>query len=175
MQEQLPWYALRVRSRGEKATSEILRGKGYEEFLPFYCKNRRWSDRVKRVELPLFAGYLFCRLNVKQRLPVLMTPGVISIVGCGKTPVPVDPEQIESVFRLVRSGAPVLPWPYLREGQRVRINEGAMKDVEGLLISIKKQYRLVISVSLLQRSVSVEIDRDAITPLGSATETPLFV
>jgi transcription antitermination factor NusG len=166
MREKLPWYGLQVRPRFEKTVSEMLRGKGYEEFLPLYRTSNRWSDRVKTVELPLFPGYLFCRLDVNLRLPVLTTPGVTSIIGCGKMPVAVDPEQIEEVFRLARSGVPMLPWPYLREGQRVRINHGAMKDVEGILISFKKQYRLVLSVTLLQRSVSVEIDRDAITPLG---------
>ncbi len=175
MSEQLPWYGLQVRPRFEKAVSYVLRGKGYEEFLPLYRTNNRWSDRTKTVELPLFPGYLFCRLDVNRRLPVLTTPGVTSIIGCGKKPVPVDPDQVEAVFRLAKSGVPVLPWPYLREGQRVRINRGAMKDVEGLLISIKKQYRLVLSVTLLQRSVSVEIDRDAITPMAPVTGTQRVV
>jgi transcription antitermination factor NusG len=75
---------------------------------------------VKAVDLPLFPGYLFCRLDVNRRLPVLLTPGVKSIVGCGKLPAPVDPEQIEAVFRLARSGIPMLPWPYLREANRYR-------------------------------------------------------
>lgn len=175
MREQMSWYGLQVRPRFEKAVSEILKGKGYEEFLPLYRAKNRWSDRLKTVELPLFQGYLFCRMDVNRRLPVLTTPGVRSIVGCGKMPAPVDPEQMEAVFRLVRSGVAMLPWPYLREGQRVRINRGAMKDVEGLLISIKKQYRLVVSVTLLQRSVSVEIDRDAITPIAPSIEKQLVV
>src|ERR1035437_10166011 len=96
--DQLSWYALRVQSRLAGLVSTTLRGKGYEEFFPLYCSERRWSDRIKKIELPLFPGYLFCRFDVSDRLlPILSTPGVICIVGAGKTPIPIDDEEIEAV------------------------------------------------------------------------------
>ena len=85
----LPWFALRVRSNFEKVTSQILRQKGYEAFLPTYFSRNRWSDRVKTVERPLFPGYLFCRFDQADRLPILVTPGVVGVVGLGKIPVPI--------------------------------------------------------------------------------------
>ncbi|MDQ6708172.1 MAG: hypothetical protein M3Z85_19625, partial [Acidobacteriota bacterium] len=84
-----PWFALRIRSRFEKTTATILRGKGYEEFSPSYRSKRQWSDRMKEVDLPLFPGYMFCRFNPLDRFPILCTPGVVSIVGIGKIPRPV--------------------------------------------------------------------------------------
>src|ERR1035441_9840100 len=100
----MSWYALRIQSRLSSLAVDTLRGKGYEEFLPLYRARRRWSDRVKQVELPLFPGYLFCQFDVNDRLPILTTPGVIGIVGAGKTPVPVDIEEIEAIRAILRSG-----------------------------------------------------------------------
>ena len=112
-----PWYALHVRSKFEHLVSVTLRGKGYQEFLPLYRSRRRWSDRVKEIDLPLFPGYLFCRFDVRDRLlPILSTPGVIAIVAAGKTPVPVSEEEIAVVQAVVRSGLPTLPWPCLTIG-----------------------------------------------------------
>jgi transcription antitermination factor NusG len=91
----ISWYAIRVQSKFENFVSVTLRGKGYQEFLPVYRSKRRWSDREKEIDLPLFASYLFCRFDVRGRLlPILTTPGVISIVGAGKTPVPVSDVEI---------------------------------------------------------------------------------
>src|SRR5664279_6353582 len=89
----LPWYALRIQSKLAIVASTTLRGKGYEEFLPLYRSRRKWSDRTKDLDLPLFPGYLFCRFDGNHRLPVLTTPGVIGIVGAGKTPIPVDHDE----------------------------------------------------------------------------------
>src|SRR5438309_1885473 len=85
-----PWFAIHIRGRYEKSTAAILHDKGYEWFLPLYKCRRRWSDRSKELELPLFPGYLFCRFDLNDRLPILTTPGVLQIVGIGKTPIPVD-------------------------------------------------------------------------------------
>jgi len=160
-----PWYGVQVRPRFEKLAAAALRGKGYEEFLPLYQVRNRWADRFKIVELPLFTGYVFCRLNVHERLPVLTTPGVISIVGAGRTPVPVDEKEIEAIQAIAKSGTPAAPWPFLKEGQRVRVARGALRDIEGILVTIKNAFRVVVSVTLLQRSVAVEVDRDAICPV----------
>jgi len=134
-------------------------GKGYETYEPRYRSRRRWSDRVKEVDLPLFPGYIFCRLDLHNRLPILTVPGVIGIVGAGKRPVPVEEEEVETVRAIVNSGLPVEPWPFLGLGSRVYIERGPLAGVEGIITGTDKVSRLVVSVSLLQRSVGVEIDR----------------
>lgn len=160
------WFALRVRPRCEKAVAEALRGKGYEEFLPLYRERRRWSDRVADVDLPLFPGYVFSRFDVQKRLPILKTPGVMLVVGIGRIPQPVDESEIEALQILVRSRLDVQPWPYLHIGQRVRILRGPLAGAEGILTAVKKQSRLLVSVTLLQRSVAVEISEDWAWPVS---------
>ena len=167
----LPWYALRIRSNFEKATSQILQQKGYEAFLPAYQVRTRWSDRIKMVERPLFPGYLFCRFHERARLPILVTPGVVSVVGMGKIPVPVPEEEVEAVAALLRSGLPATPWPFVRVGQRVVIERGPLRGVEGILQEIKNTYRLVVSVQLLQRSVAAEVEANWIRPVGGTPES----
>ena len=153
-----PWFALQTRWRYENFVANHLRSNGYEMFLPVYKCRRQWSDRVKEIELPLFPGYLFCRFNPLDRLPLLMTPGVIQVVGIAKKPVPVDDAEISAVQTLVRSGLPGRPWSFLQAGQRVRVERGPLAGTEGILIGFRRQYRLVLSVTLLQRSVVVEVD-----------------
>ena len=161
----LLWYAIRVQSKLGNLASATLRGKGYEEFLPLYRSRRRWSDRVKELDLPLFPAYLFCRFDVYSRLPILTTPGVISIVGAGKTPVPVSDDEIAAVQAVIRSGLPALPWPCLTVGSRILIERGPLAGLEGIALDVDRKYRLVVSVPLLQRSVAVEIDRDWARPI----------
>ena len=116
-----PWFAVQTRSRYENLVATLLRGKGYELFLPIYKSRRRWSDRIKELELPLFPGYLFCRFNPLDRFPILVTPGVMQVVGVGKSPIPVDDLEIAALKTAIRSGLPRQPWPFLQVGQRVRI------------------------------------------------------
>jgi transcription antitermination factor NusG len=164
----LPWFALRVKPRFEKLVATVARNKGFEEFLPLYHSRRRWSDRYTTVELPLFPGYVFCRLNPEHRLPLLTIPGALHFVGIGKIPAPVDEGEIAAIQAALRSGLFAEPWPFLDVGQRVRIEEGPLADLEGILIRVRKQHRLVISVTLLNRSVAVEVERDWVRPLGPA-------
>lgn len=160
-----PWFALRVRSNFERETDRMLHGKGYPSFYPFYKVKRQWSDRVKELDLPLFPGYVFCRFDPHRRLPVLTVPGVLSVVGMGKTPIPIEEAEIQSIQRLMESGRGVTPWPYLKEGQRIRITHGPMKGVEGRLIRMKGTDTLVASITLLQRSVATVLDRDLVEPV----------
>src|SRR5205085_5738668 len=120
------WFAVRVKSRCEKVVAAMAQNRGFEEFLPHYHCRNRWSDRVKSVELPLFPGYLFCRLNPEHRLPLLTIPGVLHIVGIGKTPVPVEDAEVAAIQSAVRSGLAVEPWSYLEVGQRVRLEDGPL-------------------------------------------------
>ena len=164
--ENVSWYALQIQSKLGSIASATLCGKGYEAYLPLYRCVRRWSGRVKQLDLPLFPGYLFCRFYVRHRLPILTTPGVISIVGVGKTPAPIDDEEIEAIRAVLRSGLTALPWPFLRVGSRVYVERGPLAGVEGIVTNTDKVYRLIVSVSLLQRSVAVEIDREWAHPIS---------
>jgi transcriptional antiterminator NusG len=158
----IPWFAIRVKSRRENVIATALRGKGLEEFAPTYRARNRWSDRVKEVDVPLFPGYIFCRFDPQHRLPVITTPGIFSIVGFGKTPEPVDDSEIARIQSIVSSGALAYPWPFLRIGQKVTIRRGPLTGVDGFLIASKDQYRLVVSIQLLKRSVATDIDRDCV-------------
>ena len=162
----LPWFAVRVKSNYEKPVSAMLRGKGFEEFVPTYRSRRRWSDRVKLIDLPLFPGYLFCRLDLDRRLPLLTTPGFLYLVGKGKTPEPVDEREILAIQSVIRSGIPALPWPAVTVGQKVRLERGPLRGVEGVVAKIADQHRIFVNVTLLQRAVSVQVDPDWIRSLG---------
>ena len=153
-----PWFALQTRCRYESFVAKQLAHKGYEILLPLYECRRRWSDRIKELELPLFPGYVFCRFNPLVRLPILMTPGVIQVVGIGRSPVPVDDAEIAAIQTAVQSGLPRQPWPFLQIGQRVRVECGPLCGLEGILVDFKGRHRLVLSMTLLQRSVAVEVD-----------------
>lgn len=160
-----PWYTVRVKPNFEKTAALSLRGKGIPEFLPLYQTLRRWSDREKMTELPLFPGYIFAQFNPEIRTPVLSSVGVLGILGAGRTAIPVDPEELEAIRTLAREGLPCEPWPFLREGQRVRVTAGGLAGVEGLLVSLRNANHLVLQVSLLQRSVLVHLDRHQIAPI----------
>jgi transcription antitermination factor NusG len=157
--EQYPWYGIRTRSNQENVAAIVLKGKGYDPYLPLYRVPRRSEVRGES-ERPLFPGYIFCRFDVKKRLPILMTSGVVSVLGVGREPEPIPDAEIEAIKTVLRSGLLAEPCPYLREGQRVRINHGSLHGVEGILVKKKSQFRVVVSVTMLQRSISVEIDGD---------------
>jgi transcription antitermination factor NusG len=157
--QQWPWFAILARTGREKRASLLLENSGYECYLPVSKLSRRWSDRVKTFEVPLFPGYLFCRMNPNNRLPVLMTPGVFQIVGMGRRPIPVAEQEIAAIRRVEKSGLSTMPWPYVQVGQVARIDDGPLRGMTGIVIEIKSGLKLVLSVSLLQRSMAVEIDR----------------
>jgi len=157
------WYALQVWSRKESNVSAHLQGLGYECFLPTYKARRQWSDRVKELEQPLFPGYLFSRFDFQNRRQLVMAPGMIQIVGNGKTPLPVADDEIEKLQIAVASEHARQPWPYIQVGEQVRVNHGSLRGVEGILINMKGSHRVVLSVSLLQRSVAVEVDLSWVT------------
>ena len=162
----MPWFAIRVKSNFEKTASQILHQKGYTQFLPTYRTRNRWSDRIKTVERPLFPGYLFCRFDQQDRLPILVTPGVVNVVGIGKTPMPIPEVEIEAVQAMVRSGLLTTPWPFVSVGQKLVIERGPLSGVEGILQEVKNRYRFIVSVNLLQRSVAAEVEADWVRPVG---------
>ena len=168
------WFALRVKPRHERLVATALHGKGYEEFLPLYRCRRKWSDRVKVLDLPLFPGYVFCRFDPNDRLPILTTPGVLLIVSSGKTPLPVDENEISAVRTIVESQLQVEPWPYLAAGHLVCVISGPLRGIEGFFLNCKRPGRLVVSVTILQRSVAVEMDSECVVPLGAGYLSPYF-
>lgn len=155
---QLPWYVLQCWVRKESGIAAQLQSQGFECFLPTYKSLRAWSDRKKEVEQPLFPGYIFCRFDYFHRRPIVVTPGVLQIVGCGRTPTPVEDSEVESIQVAMAAGTPTQPWPYLEVGERVRIHSGKLSGLEGILINFKGNHRVVLSVTLLQRSVALEVD-----------------
>jgi transcription antitermination factor NusG len=159
------WYALYVRSRHEKTVENSLRVKGYRVFSPSYRTKRKRVDRITEIEVPLFPGYVFCQFDSNKRLPILMTPGVVGVVGRGNKAEPVDETEIASLRTVSLAGRPVQPWPFLRIGQRIRFQAGPLAGAEGVFLRVKDEYHLVVSISLLQRAVSVVIENDAVAPL----------
>jgi transcription antitermination factor NusG len=159
------WYALRVRSRHENLVASHLQARGFESLLPLYKCRRRWSDRFKEMQLPLFPGYVFCLFNQLNRLPILTIPGIVHVVGVGRTPLPIDETEMATILTAVQSGVLSRPWPFLQVGNKVRVEYGPLSGVEGILLGFRGHHRLVLSVTLLQRSVAVQVDEAWITPL----------
>jgi transcription antitermination factor NusG len=160
-----PWYAVRVRSRFEQVASASLRSKGYEEFVPLVATRRRWSDRTRDIAIPLFPGYVFCRFDASRRVPILESPGVVNVLACGSRLTPIPDEEIQAIQTMLQSSLPVEPYPFMQAGRKIRIERGPLAGLEGVVVEVKKQFRIVASVTLLQRSVSTEIERDWISAL----------
>jgi len=152
-------YAVRVKSNREHVTANALRGKEYEVCLPLYREVREKTKGPREVELPLFAGYLFCRFDPRHRLPILTVPGVVDIVGFGKEPQPVDAGEMASILALIQSPLPLMPYLKPPVGRRVRLLCGPLRGVEGTVLAHKDEHKLVVSISLLQRSVAVDVER----------------
>jgi transcription antitermination factor NusG len=156
------WYALQVHSRKEVIVHQQLVGQGYECLLPMFKSIRQWSDRTKELEQPLFPGYLFCRFAFEERRPIVVIPGVQQVVGFGRKATPVDEREIAGLQLAMSSGMPSQPWPFLEVGGHVRVTSGKLAGLEGVLVNFKGKHRVVLSVTLLQRSVALEIDIEAV-------------
>ena len=156
------WFALGVTTRHEKTVTRMLGHKGYETFLPLQTQRHQYASRAREFELPLFPGYLFCRFDPAVRLPVVNTPGVLHVLGAGRAPVPVSENEIMSLRTAVEARIPMRPVPYWQSGQKIRIATGPLTGVEGIVSRAKQPVRLVLSVTLLQRSVLLEIDADCV-------------
>ena len=158
------WFALRVKSKYEKLVATMAKNKGFEDFLPTYQCRRRWSDR-KVVEVPLFPGYVFCRLDPQHRLPVLTHSGRTPSCRNRQDPGSHRRHRNHSYSERRAIGPSTEPWPFLEAGQQVRLEEGRWRAWKGILIGTSKKDRLIVSVTLLKRSVAVAIERHWVTPL----------
>jgi transcription antitermination factor NusG len=161
------WYALQVRARWESSTAILLSGKGYKTFLPMFSTKKPSTGKRRDLTAPLFPGYVFCQFDVSNRLPILVTQGVLAVIGRGRIPVPVEDSELAALQRMVHSGVRAEPCPYLEVGQQVQIDDGALGGIQGILVSFKGSSRIVVSVSLLRRSVALEIDRSSVRPVRS--------
>jgi len=161
------WYALHTRVHQEKLVEQRLRERGIATFLPTVTQVRRWSDRKKRIQFPLFSCYLFARLAPSKvdRLRVLRTDGVFNIVGNRGEGMPIPETQIEAVRALIETDLPWSSHPFLKIGQRVRIRSGALDGVEGILVSRSGDTTLVISVDAIQRSLAVRVEGYDVEPV----------
>lgn len=152
------WYAAYTSARHEKRVAGQMANARLESFLPVYKSVRRWKDRRKELELPLFPGYVFVRIALKDRLEVLRLPGVVQFVAFQGKPAALPEHDIEALRCGLQTGAPIQPHPYLKAGRRVRVRSGAMQGVEGVLVRKKDSLRVVMTIDLIMRSVALEVD-----------------
>ena len=153
------WYAAQIRPNHEKRVAERMVQRDIEHLLPLYTSLRQWKDRKVSLSMPLFPGYLFVRLCLRERPQVLELPGVARLVGIGSQPAPLADEEIRAIQDCVSLESRIAPHPYLAVGNRARVRSGPFQGIEGIIVRSKSQTRLVISFSLIQRSVTLEIDQ----------------
>ena len=156
------WHALYTRHQHEKVTARLLTEKGFEILLPLYTTSRRWKDRIKKLSLPLIPGYVFFRGGLDRRLDMLSTPGVHSLLRSGDQIAVIPEAEIQAVRQIVESRVQAEPHPFLECGDRVKVKFGPLAGIEGILVRKKDQFRLVLSVEALNRSIAVEIDGAAV-------------
>lgn len=153
-----PWLAIHVWAGREHLAARHLLARGYDVFLPSYREWRHLSDRRRALDRALFTGYVFCRAVPEVVAKIVSSPGVIGVVGNSHGPLPVDAGEIEALQRAVAAGLETRPWECLQTGDPVHVVDGPLRGAQGLFVKEKNQHRLVISVSLLNRSVAVDID-----------------
>lgn len=161
------WFAVQTLYRHEKSVFRQLTEDGVETFVPTYRELRRWSDRNKVIETPLFPGYVFVRIGdlASERVEVLRKPGVMSFVGNRQENSAIPDAEIENLKHVVQSGLPCSPCSYLKIGQRVRVRDGALRGIEGILMRVANEETVVLSIDLVQRSVMVRIQGYALDPM----------
>lgn len=159
---EVQWYAAQTRSRHEKSVAEQMERRGVEHFLPLYEKVSRWKDRRVRVQLPLFPGYIFVCMALRDRLNVLQIPGIARLVGfCGR-PAALSDAEMATLRRGLCSGIGVEPYPFLEVGQRLEVRSGPLAGFSGYLVRKKQKDRIVISVEAIMRAFTAEISLDDI-------------
>ncbi len=159
------WYAAYTYANHEKKTAAEISRRGVESFLPVYHAVRRWSDRRVEIEMPLFPGYVFVRLALRDRLRVLQVPGVAKLVGFGGSPAALPDEQVEALRAGLDGQLRAEPHPYLTVGRRVRVRSGPFEGLKGIVVRRNNRCRLVISLELIQRSMAVEVEEASLETL----------
>lgn len=159
------WYALQVRRQFEKIVSRLLQAKGYDEFLPLCHGFRRSSGGTKPIELPLFPGYVFCRFDSLNRSQILTVPGVNAVAGFGPRITPIAESELESLRTVLNSGMAFGPCPFIAAGNRGRVESGPLAGTEGFVTALNNKLRLVVSVSMIQRSLAVDLEPESLKML----------
>jgi transcription antitermination factor NusG len=162
---QAHWYAVYTRSRHEKTVAEQLAHKSVDHFLPSYESIRKWKNGNFKVRLPLFPGYLFVRIRLQDRLQVLQVPGVVQLVGSSGVPLALPQAEIEIIRDALTKGVQAHPHPYLKVGSQVRICSGPLEGLRGILLRKKGTLRVVVSVDLIMRSISIDVDASEVEPI----------
>ena len=162
MNSYYPWYALQTKPKIEIKVERLLKLKRYECFAPTYRQKRKWSDRTVQVDLPLFPGYVFCRFNSSSPGKAISTQGVVRIVGFSGTPAEVAVEEIDALQLLTQSNLLREPWKYLPTGTPILVETGPLAGVQGIICADGNKRQLIISVTLLQRSVAVQLGEDTV-------------
>jgi transcription antitermination factor NusG len=157
-----PWFALQTRPKNERKVERLLNQKRYDCFTPTYRSKRKWSDRIIEIDSPLFPGYVFCRFNSSALGKAIATQGVTRVVGFGGTPAEVAKEEVEALRVLAQTSFLREPWKYLPHGTLVLVETGPLAGVQGIICASEDKRRLVISVTLLQRSVAIQLDEDTV-------------
>lgn len=153
------WFAVRVKPQHERTVAYALGRLGFERYVPLCRTMRRWAEGFKELDVPIFAGFVFCRMRREEVTAIAAMPAVYNVVGHGPQPVPISEAELQVVKRIESSGLPVSPWPFLRQGQIVEIASGPLSGVKGMLASTMKSWHVVINVELLDRSIAVAVDR----------------
>jgi transcription antitermination factor NusG len=162
----MSWYAVRVRGRSELVVAESLAAKDVECFLPSWEERRVYTDRVRRMTIAAFPGYLFCRIDLAERVRTLSTPGVQHLVGSERGPEAIDDDVVISLQKAFSRADRASLVSYLQAGDRIRVLDGPMAGATGILVRSKTQQRLVISVNVLERSIAVEVDGASVIRVG---------
>lgn len=157
------WYALYTKSRHEKYIEKRLKEKNIDCFLPLKSVQRKWKDRKKTVDFPLFSGYLFTKIPLTDKNIVLDIKGAVCLVG-NPQPVAIPDEQIESVKIFMNNNIAFDPYPELQKGTEITVKNGPLKGVSGVLVEKKTSYRLVVNLAIINQSISTEIDVADIEP-----------
>jgi transcription antitermination factor NusG len=165
------WWAIYTRHQHEKVVADVLSAKGFQVFLPLYDSIRRWKDRQKLLSLPLFPCYVFVRGGLNRRFQILSTPGVHMALTHGDRIAVIPEKEIDAIRQTIEGPFRMEPHPFLRCGDRVRVARGSLEGVEGILIRKKNQFRLVLSVDMLAKSVAVEIDASDIESISEPVPT----
>jgi transcriptional antiterminator NusG len=157
------WIAVQVRQNCERSVTSQLARAGYDCFLPLRSRTMRLGAR-QAPDIPLFPGYVFSRYLGNSPYRIVQASGVLRLVGLANRPIPIPDDEIGAIQRAISSGLPTEPWPTVEVGERVDITAGPLAGVQGTLIAVKDEWRLILSIRLLQRAVAVVVRRDHIAP-----------
>jgi len=163
------WYALYTKARAEKRVDQTLQEKGFESYLPIQETVRQWHDRKKKVELPVFSSYVFVRMALKERIPVLQTNGVLKLVSFTGKPSPIPDYEIAAVKRIFDGDHPYVVTNYLSIGREVEVTYGPLAGIRGRLIERRGQNRLLIGIQQIGQALSVEVSQSEVVPIQDHT------